>query len=170
MKKNRYFYGVASFMRKDATNTLAKVDFTVMMDNGSALFPLMKAIKTISEGYSKIAELSTIQFDNYVEISKEDYDAYNKLKKFITIKINKQRDEERESYKFCSQIFEKKIELDALQDECTEKEANFNNYIKEAGRLSTIKESAKDALVLLNVFKSNDIENTLTKIIKLCEA
>lgn len=77
--KKRYFYAVASFMRKDVANTWLKVDFTIMRDDGSALFPLMEAIKVINEGYSKIVEPATIQFDSYIEISKEDYEAFNKL-------------------------------------------------------------------------------------------
>lgn len=87
--KKRYFYAVASFMRKDVANTWLKVDFTIMRDDGSALFPLMEAIKVINEGYSKIVEPETIQFDSYIEISKEDYEAFNKLNN--SVKVNKQR-------------------------------------------------------------------------------
>lgn len=85
--KKRYFYVVASFMRKDIANTWRKVDFTFMKDDGSALFPLMEAIKVINEGYSEIADSATIQFDNFIEISKEDYEAYNKLNNLV--KVNK---------------------------------------------------------------------------------
>lgn len=85
--KKKYFYVVASFMRKDIANTWRKVVFTIMKDDGSALFPLMEAFKVISEGYSEIADPATIQFDNYLEISKEDYEAYNKLNNLV--KVNK---------------------------------------------------------------------------------
>ena len=85
--KKRYFYVVASFMRKDIAKTQNKVDFTIMKEDGSALFPLMEAFKVISEGYSEIADPATIQFDNYLEISKEDYEAYNKLNNLV--KVNK---------------------------------------------------------------------------------
>ncbi len=85
--KKRYFYVVASFMRKDMSNTRCKVGFTIMKEDGSALFPLMEAIKVISEGYSEIADPATIQFDKYLEISKEDYEAYNKL--YNLVKVNK---------------------------------------------------------------------------------
>lgn len=85
--KKRYFYVVASFMRKDITKTQNKVDFTIMKEDGSALFPLMEAIKVISEGYSEIVDPATIQFDNYIEISKEDYEAINNLKNLV--KVNK---------------------------------------------------------------------------------
>lgn len=85
--KKRYFYVVASFMRKDIAKTQNKVDFTIMKEDGSALFPLMEAIKVVSEGYSEIADPTTIQFDNYFEISKEDYEAFNNLKNLV--KVNK---------------------------------------------------------------------------------
>lgn len=87
--KKRYFYVVASFMRKDVANTWRKVDFTIMKDDGSALFPLMEAIKAINVGYSEIADPATIQFDSCIEISKEDYEAFNKLNNLV--KVNKQR-------------------------------------------------------------------------------
>lgn len=80
--KKRYFYVVASFMRKDVANTWRKFDFTFTRDDGSALFPLMEATKVISEEYSKIVDPATIQFDNCIEISKEDHEAFNNLKKF----------------------------------------------------------------------------------------
>lgn len=35
--KKRYFYVVASFMRKDIANTWRKVDFTIMKDDGHVL-------------------------------------------------------------------------------------------------------------------------------------
>lgn len=85
--KKRYFYVVASFMRKDIAKTQSKVDLTIMKEDGSALFPLMEAIKVISEGYSEIADPATIQFDNFFEISKEDYEAFNNFKNLV--KVNK---------------------------------------------------------------------------------
>lgn len=85
--KKRYFYVVASYMRKDIANTLCKVVFTIMKDDGSALFPLMEAFKVISEGYSEIADPATIQFDSCIEISKEDFEAFNKLNNLV--KVNK---------------------------------------------------------------------------------
>lgn len=87
--KKRYFYVVASFMRKDIANTWRKVDFTIMKDDGSALFPLMEAIKAINEGYSEIADPATIQFDSCIEISKEDFEAFNRLNNLV--KVNKSR-------------------------------------------------------------------------------
>lgn len=78
--KKRYFYVIASFMRKDVENTRSQIDLTFMNENGSALFPLMKSVEAINEAYSRIADLTTIQFESCFEISKEDYDAYNEFK------------------------------------------------------------------------------------------
>ena len=83
--KKRYFYVGASFMRKDKVNTLTKIDFTIMLDDGSALFPLMKAVEAISKNYSNIADLTTIMFDSFFEIGKNEYEAYNQFKGFVSI-------------------------------------------------------------------------------------
>lgn len=78
--KERYFYAVASFMRKDKENIRSLIDLTVKNDKGSNLFPLMKATEFVQENYSDVAAPMTIQFETYFEISKEDYEAYNKFK------------------------------------------------------------------------------------------
>lgn len=80
MKKKRFYYVVASFMRKDVKNTQTKVDFTIMNDNDPTLFPLMEAVYAIKKGYADIADINTIQFDSLLEISEKDYEAYNKFK------------------------------------------------------------------------------------------
>lgn len=67
--KKRCFYVVASFMRKDIANTRSKVDFTIMKDDGSALFPLMEAIKVISEGYSEIVAYGKNNFRHVLWLS-----------------------------------------------------------------------------------------------------
>lgn len=85
--KKKYFYVVASFMRKDIANTWRKVDFTIMKVDGSVLFPLTDVFKAINEGYSEIADPATIQIDNCIEISKEDYETFNKLNNLV--KVNK---------------------------------------------------------------------------------
>lgn len=82
MAKDRYFYATASFMRKDKEGFLARIDFTIKVDNGTSLFPLMKALQVVREQYPVTAEPATIQFDSYIEISKEDYEAYNMFKNF----------------------------------------------------------------------------------------
>lgn len=51
-------------------------------------------------------------------------------------------------------------------------DVDYNNYIKKAGRLLFISDSAKEALSLLNAnrfFKPKGIENILAKIIQKCE-
>ncbi len=80
-KKYRYYYVVASFMRKDKEYS-TKIDFTFRTDNGSGLFPIMQAITCITEKFSDTAIPETIQFDSYFEISKGDYEAFNKFKEF----------------------------------------------------------------------------------------
>lgn len=51
-------------------------------------------------------------------------------------------------------------------------DADYNYYIKKAGRLLSISDSAKEALSLLNAnrfFKPKGVENILAKIIQKCE-
>ena len=51
-------------------------------------------------------------------------------------------------------------------------DVDYNNYIKKAGRLLSISESAKEALSLLNAnrfFKPKGVESILAKIIQKCE-
>lgn len=51
-------------------------------------------------------------------------------------------------------------------------DADYNNYIKKAGRLLSISDSAKEALSLLNAnrfFKPKGVESILAKIIQKCE-
>ena len=51
-------------------------------------------------------------------------------------------------------------------------EADYKNYMKKAGRLPSISESAKEALSLLNAnrfFKPKGVESILAKIIQKCE-
>lgn len=82
MKKKRFYYAVVSFMRKDNDRVWSKGSVTVMNDSNSALFPLMETIKQVGEKYSDIANLATLQIDNCIEISKEDYNAFSeRLKK-----------------------------------------------------------------------------------------
>lgn len=82
MKKKRFYYAVVSFMRKDNDRVWSKGSVTVMNDGNSALFPLMETIKQVGEVYSGIANLASLQIDNCIEISKEDYNAFReRLKK-----------------------------------------------------------------------------------------
>lgn len=78
MKKERFYYVGVSFMRKDYDRVRSKCSVTVMNDSNSALFPLMETIKQVGEKYSDIANLATLRIDNCIEISKEDYEAFNK--------------------------------------------------------------------------------------------
>lgn len=77
MKKKRFYYAVVSFMRNDNDRVWSKGSVTVMNDSDSALFPLMETIKQVGEVYSDIANLATLQIDNCIEISREDYNTFN---------------------------------------------------------------------------------------------
>ena len=82
MKKKRFYYAVVSFMRKGNDRVWSKASVTVMNDSNSSLFPLMDTIKQVGEVYSDIANLASLQIDNCIEISKEDYNAFReRLKK-----------------------------------------------------------------------------------------
>lgn len=81
MKKKRFYYAVVSFMRKDNDRVWSKGSVSVMNDSNSALFPLMETIKQVGEVYSDIANLATLQIDNCIEISKEDYNAFRERSK-----------------------------------------------------------------------------------------
>lgn len=51
-------------------------------------------------------------------------------------------------------------------------DVDYNNYIKKAGRLLSISDSAKEALSLLNAnrfFKPKGVESILANIIQKCE-
>lgn len=89
MKKKRFYYAVVSFMRKDNDRVWSKGSVTVMNDSNSALFPLMETIKQVVEVYSDIANLASLQIDNCIEISKEDYNAFRE-------RLKKQDEEEKE--------------------------------------------------------------------------
>lgn len=86
--KKRYFYTIASFMRKDIEDIKVNADFTVMKDDDSAFFPLMRTIEAISKKFRGIANISTIQFESYFEISKEDYEAFNKFKDLNKVNVD----------------------------------------------------------------------------------
>lgn len=89
MKKKRFYYAVVSFMRKDNDRVWSKGSVTVMNDSNSALFPLMETIKQVGEVYSDIANLASLQIDNCIEISKEDYNAFRE-------RLKRQDEEEKE--------------------------------------------------------------------------
>lgn len=97
----------------------------------------------------------------------------------------KQRDDSRESYESSVQEYkEKEKKLDekekALEAAYLDKgkaykqqlEADYKIYMKKAGRLPSINQSAKEALSLLNAnrfFKPKGVESILAQIIQKCE-
>lgn len=90
----------------------------------------------------------------------------------------KQRDASRESYATLISEYkekEKALEADYLAKGKAYKqqlEADYKIYMKKAGRLPSINQSAKEALSLLNAnrfFKPKGVESILEKIIQKCE-
>lgn len=89
-----------------------------------------------------------------------------------------QRDESRANYESSVQRYKEKgkaLEADYLAKGKAYKQqldVDYNNYIKKAGRLLSISDSAKEALSLLNAnrfFKPKGVESILANIIKKCE-
>ncbi len=71
-EKNKYYYGIASFMERHKENTRGVFRFTV--ESSGEKFPLMHTIREIAK--KGIAIPSTITIDNVIEISEEDYNGH----------------------------------------------------------------------------------------------
>lgn len=88
MKKERFYYAVASFMQKDGTITVSAVTHNVRGgEEATKFYPLMFVIDKIEEKFSEIAVHGTVIVHSIVEISKQDYDAYNER-----AKLNKEKE------------------------------------------------------------------------------
>ena len=72
--KTKYYYGVASFMRKDMENTRVSVSFTV--ETSGEHFPLMGSIKYVLDKYKDIVTPNSVIIDSVFEVSKEDSDNF----------------------------------------------------------------------------------------------
>ncbi len=76
MKKERFYYAVASFMNKSGTMTNTTI--TACSSEGSSeLFPLMEIIKHVEKTFADTAIRKTITIHSMTEISKEDYNAFS---------------------------------------------------------------------------------------------
>ena len=75
MKKERFYYAIASFMNKDGKMTVTSVYVHSTADDPE-FFPLMEAIKRVEEKFHDTAIFSTIIVNGVTEITKEDYYAY----------------------------------------------------------------------------------------------
>lgn len=78
MEVERYYYAVASFMCKDGKISVSSVTCSVRGDKKDIKFyPLMEIITDVEEKFKDDMVSGTIIIQSVIEISKQDYDAYN---------------------------------------------------------------------------------------------
>lgn len=88
MEKERYYYAVATFQRKNGTISVNSVTNSVRGDEEDIKFyPLMGIINKVEEHFGDEAVCGSVVIQSIVEISKQDYEAYNeRLAKMNKIK------------------------------------------------------------------------------------
>ena len=74
METERYYYAVASFMRKDGKISVNSVTCCV---RGAKFYPLMEIITDVEEKFKDDMVSGTVIIQSVIKISKQDYDAYN---------------------------------------------------------------------------------------------
>lgn len=78
MENERYYYAVATFQRKNGTISVNSVTSSVRGDEENIKFyPLMGIINKVEEHFGDEAVCGSVVIQSIVEISKQDYDAYN---------------------------------------------------------------------------------------------
>lgn len=78
MEVERYYYAVASFMRKDDKISVSSVTCSVRGEKKDIKFyPLMEIITDVEEKFKDDMVSGTVIIQSVIEISKQDYDAYN---------------------------------------------------------------------------------------------
>lgn len=78
MEVERYYYAVASFMRKDDKISVSSVTCSVKGEEKDIKFyPLMNIITDVEEKFKDDMVSGTVIVQSVIEISKQDYDAYN---------------------------------------------------------------------------------------------
>lgn len=78
MEVERYYYAVASFMRKDGKISVSSVTCSVRGEKENTKFyPLMEIITDVEENFKDDMVSGTVIIQSVIEISKQDYDAYN---------------------------------------------------------------------------------------------
>jgi hypothetical protein len=78
MEVERYYYAVASFMRKDDKISVSSVTCSVKGEEKDIKFyPLMNIITSTEEKFKDDMVSRTVVIQSVIEISKQDYDAYN---------------------------------------------------------------------------------------------
>lgn len=86
-KKHRYFYANVSFMSAIKLNTITRVEVTVEAIGERPFFPVIGTIKWCAEQYKDVALIETIQVNNVIEMSKEDYLDFKKLGRGTNTKL-----------------------------------------------------------------------------------
>lgn len=78
MEVERCYYAVASFMRKDDKISVSSVTCSVKGEEKDIKFyPLMNIITDVEEKFKDDMVSGTVIIQSVIEISKQDYDAYN---------------------------------------------------------------------------------------------
>ncbi len=78
MDTERYYYAVASFMRKDGKISVSSVACSVRgAKKDIKYYPLMNIITSTEEKFGDDMVSGTVIIQSVIEISKQDYDAYN---------------------------------------------------------------------------------------------
>lgn len=78
MDTERYYYAIASFMRKDEKISVSSVTCSVRGEKEDVKFyPLMNIITDVEEKFGDDMVRGTVVVQSVIEISKQDYDAYN---------------------------------------------------------------------------------------------
>ena len=78
METERYYYAVASFMRKDGKISVSSVACSVRgAKKDIKFYPLMEILTDVEEKFKDDIVSGTVVIQSVIEISKQDYDAYN---------------------------------------------------------------------------------------------
>lgn len=78
MEVERYYYAVASFVRKNGSVSVHSVTCSVKGEEKDIKFyPLMNIITSVEEKFGDDMVSGTVVVLSVIEISKQDYDAYN---------------------------------------------------------------------------------------------
>ncbi len=78
MEIERYYYAVANFMRKDGKISVNSVTCSVRGEKKDIKFyPLMEIITDVEKEFKDDMVSGTVVIQSVIEISKQDYDAYN---------------------------------------------------------------------------------------------
>lgn len=90
MAIERYYYAVASFMRKDDKISVNSVTCSVSGEKKDIKFyPLMNIITSVEKKFGDDMVSGTVIVQSVIEISKQDYDAYNERIAKMNVKNGK---------------------------------------------------------------------------------